>query len=69
MASINYEKEWLRIATRLEWTLAQLTHELEIAQTDDERQSLQASIKSVKDQIDRAQTEADRFTTKRKQSY
>lgn len=69
MASINYEKEWMRIVTRLEWTLVQLKRELEVAQTDEERHALQATINSVRDQIDRAQTEADRFTTKRKQSY
>ncbi|MCL4505402.1 MAG: hypothetical protein M1434_12840 [Chloroflexi bacterium] len=68
MATINYEKEWLRIAQRLDWACVRLRLQLDAAQTDDERSALRARLNSVYEQIDRARREADRFSAKRMQT-
>lgn len=68
MATINYEKEWLRIAQRLDWAVVRLKLQLDAAQSDDERSAIRARLNSVYEQIDRARREADRFTARRVQS-
>lgn len=65
MGIINYEKEWLRIAQRLEWSVVRLKLQLDAAQTDDERTAIRAKLNAVYEQIDRARREADRFTSRR----
>jgi hypothetical protein len=68
MASINYEKEWVRIATRLEWTLARLQRQLARAQLDDERAPILAKMGSVQIQIDHARDVAGTYAAKRQKS-
>jgi len=64
MASLNYAKEWLRIANRLEWTMIRLQKQLVSAQMDDERAPILAKISTVQVQIDHARTQVNRLSAK-----
>jgi hypothetical protein len=65
MPTINYAKEWHRIAVRLEWSAIRLRKQLEAAETEEERAVLTAKLQRVQEQIEQAHTEAARFTVKR----
>ena len=65
MATINYAKEWARMATRLEWMMIRMQKQLESAQQDDERAPILAKMATVQVQIDHARAQANRFTPER----
>ena len=62
MGTINYAREWQRIATRLEWSVIRLTKQLEAAETDEERAPIIAKLEKIRVQIEQAHTEAARLT-------
>ena len=65
MATINYTKEWLRIANRLEWMMIRMQKQLESAQQDDERAPILAKMATVQVQIDHARAQVSRLTAQR----
>ena len=64
MGTINYAKEWQRIALRLEWSVIRLTKQLEAAETDEERAPIIAKLERIRVQIEQARSEAARLTPK-----
>ena len=64
MGTINYAKEWQRIAMRLEWSVIRLTKQLEAAETDEERAPIIAKLERIRVQIEEARAEAARLTPK-----
>jgi hypothetical protein len=64
MASINYGREWQRIAERLQWSVLRLNNQLEAAETDEEREALNTKLELVKTQLTRARSEAQRYALK-----
>ena len=65
MPAINYEKEWHKIATRLEWNLLRLQSMLARATQEDERAPIMARIASVSAQIEHAHSMANTYAAKR----
>ena len=66
MATINYEKEWTRIATRLEWTLTRIEKMLAEAKFEDERTPLRVQMATVMTQLEHARSVAQDYATKRR---
>jgi hypothetical protein len=65
MATINYAREWQRLCTRLKWSITQMTNELELAQTDEDRRLIQAALTRAQEQLASASAELERHTYKR----
>lgn len=65
MATINYAKEWTRIANRLESMMIRMQKQLESAQQDDERAPILAKMAKVHVQIEHARAQVSRLTAKR----
>jgi hypothetical protein len=64
MVTINYAKEWQRIANELELLVIKLNRQLAIAETDEERRVAKDKLERVQSQINRAVNEAARLSTR-----
>ena len=65
MATINYARQWQRIASELEKVEIKLKRQLAMAETEEERRTVKTNLEHVQAQIDRALTQAARLDTRR----
>ena len=61
MATINFIKEWQRIADRLGWTVIKLNQQLAVSESDEERRGINAKLEQVRSQINQALSEVARL--------